>query len=179
MKLGYFWVLAGIGAVALGAPLASNAAPHRHASSRAANKTSGSVPPATPILHGPLDSAHGYYYRLRARERASDGSGLANAVILGGEIIMRFRVGDGGFTPIERAEETQDRLNALLGGGPIYPEDISTRPFGDDAIVQVNGQLLFTADPVTAAINSSTPMQLANNWASKMRDILPDLTAPH
>jgi hypothetical protein len=103
----------------------------------------------------------------------------ATAVFLGGTPIMRFRVAAGGYTPEERADKTQQRLNTLLGEGPIYPSDITVAMQGDDALVLVKGQLLFTADTETAAYNQSTPLELANMWAARMRSVLPELTAPH
>jgi hypothetical protein len=101
-----------------------------------------------------------------------------NAVILGGTTIMRFRVGAGGYTAHQRAVATQERLNKLLGEGPIYASDIVTQMSGLDAVVLVKDQLLFTADAQTAAINDATPIDLANAWADNMRKILPELTAP-
>ena len=57
-----------------------------------------------------------YYYRNTA---GSDYNNNFNAVFLGGTTIMRFRTGAGGFTAHERAVATQERLNKLLGEGPM------------------------------------------------------------
>ena len=100
----------------------------------------------------------------------------ANAVIVGGTPIMRFRVAAGGYTPAQRAKETQERLNNILSTGPIAPSDISVQQQGADAVVLVKGQLLFTADTATAQYNSSTHLDLANAWADNMRGVLPGLT---
>lgn len=102
----------------------------------------------------------------------------ADRVFVGGTPIMTFRVGAGGFSPHERAMATQERLNNLLGEGPIAPSDITVDQRGADAVVLVKGQLLFTADQATAQINQSTPMELANKWADNMRGVLPTLTHP-
>lgn len=130
---------------------------------------------ASAAAQAPSNSGR-YYFR---DVPVPDNDSTRDAVILGGTPIMRFRVGAGGFTPHERAMETQARLNRLLGEGPIYASDITTEAFGQDAVVLVKDQLLFTADAQTAAINDATPMDLANMWADNMRRILPTLTAPH
>jgi hypothetical protein len=49
---------------------------------------------------------------------------------------------------------------------------------GNEAVVLVKGQLLFTADWATARYNQSTPLQIANMWADHMRSVLPSLTQP-
>jgi hypothetical protein len=103
----------------------------------------------------------------------------ATAVFLGGTPIMRFHVAAGGFSAAERADATQQRLNKLLGEGPIYASDITVEPQGEDAVVLVKGQLMFTADSATAEYNTCTPIQLANIWADNLRQVLPGLTAPH
>lgn len=102
----------------------------------------------------------------------------ADRVFVGGTPIMTFRVGAGGFSPHERAMATQERLNNLLGEGPISPSDITVQQQGADAVVLVKGQLLFTADQQTAKINEMTPLQLADRWADNMRAVLPSLTRP-
>lgn len=102
----------------------------------------------------------------------------ANAVLVGGTPIMRVRVASGGYSPEQRADQIQARVNKFLGQGPIRAGDITVRPAGSEATVQVKGQLLFTADWATARFNHSTPVQLANMWATHMRDILPGLTQP-
>jgi hypothetical protein len=102
----------------------------------------------------------------------------ANAVFVGGTPIIRVRVASGGYSPDQRAEHIQNRVNKLLGEGPIYPSDITVQPVGNEAEVLVKGQLLFTADWATARFNQSTPMELANMWADRVRAILPKLTEP-
>ena len=100
----------------------------------------------------------------------------ANAVFVGGTPIMRVRVAAGGYTTDQRASEIQGRLNSLLGEGPILSTDITIQPSGDDALVLVKGHLLFTADAATARFNEATPLDLANQWADRMRMVLPRLT---
>jgi hypothetical protein len=102
----------------------------------------------------------------------------SNAVFVGGTPIMRVRTAAGGYTPEERATHIQYRVNKLLGQGPISPSDITVRSVGNEAEVDVKGQLLFTADLATARFNQATPMDLANTWANNMRTVLPSLTQP-
>ena len=101
-----------------------------------------------------------------------------NTVIVGGTPIMRVRVAVAGYSPEQRAAQIQERLNQILAHGPIKPTDITVEPLGNEAVVQVKGKLLFTADWATARFNHATPMNLANQWAQHMRDVLPGLTSP-
>lgn len=102
----------------------------------------------------------------------------SNAVFVGGTPIMRVRIASGGYSPEQRAAQIQERVNKFLGQGPIRESDITVQPSGNEAVVLVKGQLLFTADWGTARFNHSTPMQLANMWADHMRGVLPGLTRP-
>jgi hypothetical protein len=101
------------------------------------------------------------------------------SVFIGGTSIMRVRYASGGYTPAERAHAIQARVNRLLGQGPITPDDVTIQDMGDtDSAVYVKGQLLFTADEMTARYNDTTPHNLAAKWASTMRRVLPSLTRP-
>lgn len=102
----------------------------------------------------------------------------SNAVFVGGTPIMRVRVGAGGYSPSQRATQIQERVNKLLGQGPIRRDDIAVRQAGNEAVVTVKGQLLFTADWATARFNHTTPLALATGWADHMRRVLPSLTQP-
>ena len=102
----------------------------------------------------------------------------ATAVFVGGTPIMRVRVGAAGYSPAQRAQQYQLRLNQILAHGPIRPEDVQVQPEGSEASVRVKGRLLFTADWATARFNHTTPALLAAGWADHMRQILPGLTAP-
>ncbi len=101
-----------------------------------------------------------------------------NAVIVGGTCLMRVQTASGGYSRAQRAAAIQARVNQLLGTGPIAPADITVEPAGNEATVNVKGQLLFTADWATARFNRSTPTDLASVWANNMRRVLPGLTSP-
>ena len=102
----------------------------------------------------------------------------SNAVFVGGTPIMRVRVGAAGYSPEQRAQQVQLRLNQILASGPIAPSDVQVQPLGNEAVVKVKGQLLFTADWATARFNHTTPTLLAGGWADHMRQVLPGLTGP-
>jgi hypothetical protein len=101
------------------------------------------------------------------------------SVFVGGTSIMRVRFAAGGYTPHQRAIAIQNRVNKLLGQGPIVPEDITVQGIDNtDAGVYVKGQLLFTADFATAQFNQTSAHELASEWAATMRRVLPELTRP-
>jgi len=102
----------------------------------------------------------------------------ANEVFVGGTPIMQVRVAGGGFSTEERASEIQLRINEALSHGPVRESDITVEPSGNEAVVMVKGNLLFTADWATARFNNATPNELANKWADNMRVVLPALTEP-
>jgi len=92
---------------------------------------------------------------------------------------MRVRFGADGFTPEQRATEIQQRVNHVLGEGPIYASDITVTDIDStDSAVYVKGRLLFTADQATAQYNQMKAHDLAEKWADTMRQVLPDLTKP-
>ena len=101
-----------------------------------------------------------------------------NLVFVGGTVIMRVRVPAGGYSAAERAGQIQERVNRLLGQGPIDPSEITVHGRQGEAVVAVKGQVLFTADEATARFNHTTPYHLASLWAERMRKVLPALTEP-
>lgn len=107
---------------------------------------------------------------------AANAAPNSNAVFIGGTPIMRVRVPVAGYTAEQRASAIQERLNHILAQGPIHASDITVSPLGNEAVVKVKGQLLFTADHATARFNQATPMQLANQWADHLKAVLPGLT---
>lgn len=106
----------------------------------------------------------------------ADPASSSNDVFVGGTPIMRVRVAAGGYTPDQRASEIQQRVNDALSHGPVLADDITVEPVGNEDVVRVKGDLLFTADWATARYNDATPLDLANQWADRMRMVLPKLT---
>ncbi|HEY3332309.1 MAG TPA: hypothetical protein VGK19_19930 [Capsulimonadaceae bacterium] len=106
----------------------------------------------------------------------SDDRTTATDVFLGGTEFIRYRNSAAGYTATQRATETQERLNLILGLGPIKPSDIKAVQTKSAAVVTVKGHLLYTADPATACVNKTTPIELAKDWATATRSLLPGLT---
>jgi hypothetical protein len=101
----------------------------------------------------------------------------ATSVFVGGTPIMRVRFAADGYSPEQRAAAIQNRVNKLLGQGPITPDEITVQDIDNvDSAVYVKGQLLFTADSATAQFNQTSPHNLASEWADTMRSVLPSLT---
>jgi hypothetical protein len=92
-------------------------------------------------------------------------------------MIMRVRIGGGGYTPEQRASQIQERVNRILSSGPVLANDITVGQWQGETAVLVKGRLLFTADWQTARFNRTTPQLLAEQWAERMRGVLPTLTA--
>ena len=113
---------------------------------------------------------------LLAGAAAAQTPSNSNAVFVGGTPIMRVRLSSGNYSPEQRATAIQERLNEILAHGPIRAADVTVAPLGAEAVVRVQGRLLFTADAATAKYNGATPLALAKQWAANMRTVLPGLT---
>lgn len=100
----------------------------------------------------------------------------AAQVIVGGTLIHVIRTSWAGHTPQQRADEVQQRLNAALAQGPITPKDITVAKMQDDWCVLFRGRRLLTADALAAKQQHSDAATLADEWAVRLRQVLPDLT---
>ena len=100
-------------------------------------------------------------------------------VVVGGTLIHTIRTSWAGHSPQQRADEVQQRLNAALGQAPIYPKDITVAKMQDDWCVLFRGRRLLTADALAAKQQHTDPATLADQWAARLRQVLPDLTRPH
>lgn len=101
------------------------------------------------------------------------------AIDLGGEVIMRIRVGAGGYTPEQRADAVRGRLAPILGFSGLKASDVTVRQSrpGQTAGIYVRNSLLITVDRNLAAANGDTPEGLARVWAEKLRVVLPRVAA--
>ena len=99
-------------------------------------------------------------------------------VVIGGTLIHVIRTPWAGHSPQQRADEVQQRLNAALGQGPIYPKDITVAQMQGDWCVLFRGRRLLTADALAAKRQHSDAATLAGEWAARLRQVLPDLTRP-
>jgi hypothetical protein len=113
---------------------------------------------------------------VAASGNATDTSTL---VFIGGIPILRIRTPLAGKGPQQRAQEVQLRLNHTLSVGPVMPTDFTVGQVQGDWVVLFKGQRFLTADAEAARLNHTTPEALANEWAARMRQIVPDLTRPH
>jgi hypothetical protein len=101
------------------------------------------------------------------------------AIDLGGQVVMRIRIGAGGYSPQQRADAVRARLAPILGFAGLKPADVSvrqTRP-GQDAAIYVRNSLLITVDRSLAGANGTTPEGLARVWADRLRTVLPHVAA--
>jgi hypothetical protein len=101
------------------------------------------------------------------------------AIDLGGQVVMRIRIGAGGYTPQQRADAVRARLTPILGFAGLKAADVTvrqTRP-GQDAAIYVRDSLLITVDRSLAGANGTTPEALARVWADRLRTVLPRVAA--
>jgi hypothetical protein len=113
-----------------------------------------------------------------ARAASANATDTSNLVFIGGIPILRIRTATGGKTPQQRAQEVQLRLNHTLSVGPVMPQDITVGQVQGDWAVLFKGKRFLTADADTARQDKTPPEALANEWAVRIRQILPDLTRP-
>ena len=91
------------------------------------------------------------------------------AVSSGDILILRLRVPAAGMSPAERMVVLYERLGAILRDATIKPEDIEVVMKGNDVLIMAGKHLFVTVTPEDAAANMTTPVQLANTWASNLR----------
>ena len=72
----------------------------------------------------------------------------------------------------------QEHLTVAMAQGPIYPKDITVAKMQDDWCVLVHGRRLLTADGLAAKRQQTDPQALAEQWAVRPRQVLPELTRP-
>ena len=104
-----------------------------------------------------------------------------DTITLGGQIIMRIRTGAGGYTAVQRAEAVRERLVEILSQENLRPADVTVRQtrFRQDASIYVRDRLLITVDRTLSQANGNgDPAALANNWAQRLRNVLPQLRGP-
>ena len=102
----------------------------------------------------------------------------AAQVVVGGTLIHVIRTSWAGHSPQQRADEVQQRLIVAMAQGPVYAKDITVAKMQDDWCVLIRGKRLITADGMAAKRQHSSPQTLANEWAVRLRQVLPDLTRP-
>ena len=97
----------------------------------------------------------------------------------GGETLFVFKSErDLDKTANQRADDVYDRLRYILNNPRFKGSDIKVKPLGDyGAKIVANGQLIVPIGAQEAQANGSTPMKLAEDWASHLRKVMPKLNA--
>ena len=109
--------------------------------------------------------------QVTAREAVVAGSTVGE-VVANNEVLFRIRTSAGGYTPLERAQLMADRLNHSLNTGSLTADDITTGRVNGQDVVLAKGQVIATADSAHATLNRTTPIQLANYWATRVENIM-------
>lgn len=98
---------------------------------------------------------------------------------LGGETLFVLKAdSDLDKTAQERSNDIYDRIRLILNNPRLKGSDIQVKPLGDyGAKIVANGQLIVPIGVREAEAHGSTPMALAEDWATHLRKVLPKLTA--
>jgi hypothetical protein len=100
-------------------------------------------------------------------QRVSVDGAEVGEVVIGDEVVFRIRTSAGGLSPYERAQVVAERLNELMRE-PIQPGSVKSAVAGGQGMVLIGDQLVITADQAHAALNNTTPIQLATLWALQL-----------
>lgn len=77
-----------------------------------------------------------------------------------------------------RADGVYDRLRYVLNNPKLAPRDIQVKPMGDYGVkIVANGQLIVPIGDAEAAAHGKSRMALAQEWAQRLRRVLPPRTA--
>jgi hypothetical protein len=96
-----------------------------------------------------------------------------------GQTLFRIRTGGGGYSAEQRAEAVRERMVPILSLENLRPEEITVRQTRkyQDATIYVRDRLLITIDQEMARSNGNNdPGALAQQWAERMRRILPTVS---
>lgn len=98
-----------------------------------------------------------------------------NKVTLGGQEAFKILSSAEGFSPDQRAWQTQDALdNALVLSRNCSPDVVTVGKMNGAFVVMLDGRKVATADSGSANLEGITPEQLANKWADSIRNFLSD-----
>ncbi len=98
-----------------------------------------------------------------------------NKVTLGGQEAFKILSPAQGFSPDQRAWQTQDALdNALVLSSNSSPDAVSVAKMNGAFVVMLDGRKVATADGGSANLEGLTPEQLANKWADSIKNFLSD-----
>jgi hypothetical protein len=102
-----------------------------------------------------------------------------STIAYSGSVLMRMRTNAGGYAPEQRADEVIERLRPILELPGLRSEDIRVErdPMNGEAMIFVRDLPLVTVDyELARANNTATPFALAQEWASRLRSILPEVS---
>jgi len=102
-----------------------------------------------------------------------------STIAYSGSVLMRLRTNAGGYAPEQRADEVIERLRSILELPGLRAEDIRVQrdPMSGEAMVMVRDLTLVTVDyELARANNTATPFALAQEWVSRLRPILPQVS---
>jgi hypothetical protein len=112
---------------------------------------------------------------LLSTPRAQAGFALGDSVTISGEPVFAVKSGFDGFSPHHRAHLAQDALdNAIVTSPDLSPSCVSVQLMNGSPIVAFNGHRIITADFGSANAEGLSPRQLADRWASAIREKLAD-----
>jgi rare lipoprotein A len=103
----------------------------------------------------------------------------AAVIRLNGMPVIRVLAPDG-FPDVEdRARVIDDRLLRLIARGPLDPALLAVAARGHLAVVTYDGRVLATADPASARLAHTAPVQLAADWADRIAAAIGPPIYPH
>lgn len=116
---------------------------------------------------------------LRADPPASVQADAAQtpSLIINNRVVMTIPTEAAGLSPAERADILRKRLGPILTMPDLRAEDVEIRQKRQyqDAAIYIRDRLLITVDRDLAKAHSSTPGVLAEEWASTLRELLPQV----
>ncbi|MHB0913523.1 MAG: hypothetical protein ACYC2Y_08760 [Armatimonadota bacterium] len=115
-------------------------------------------------------SLHAQNQNVVARTATIDGIQVGE-VVANGDVIFRIRSSAGGLSPYQRAQTVAQRLDSLMAAG-LSAEDITTGRRNGQDVVLANNQVVVTADRAHAAANNTTPLLLADTWATRLTNVV-------
>ena len=97
-------------------------------------------------------------------------------VSVAGQVVLRFRAAEGGYTPEQRADIIRTRLIPILSMPNLKADDIRVRSEtrGNQATIWVRDEMLVTVGWNLARANQTTPLALAGVWSDRLREALPE-----
>jgi hypothetical protein len=94
-------------------------------------------------------------------------------VAVGGEMLIRLRVGIGNLSLDERADRIDERIVRVLSLRNLRASDVVMKQKGDNYEIRVRGILLVVATPEDAEATKMNVKKLAEQWTNTFKKKLP------